>query len=134
MPGLFQVSVVLVSVCFSTNRFTKENDTPEFARIQQSLKRISIARSPNGSLQFPDRSGLLDYECGTGLTPMLTRALRKKFQVSLLAISLIGLISSYYNVWSLLEFVAISFHFNQALFVSPLSGGLSFVSNKIVYA
>ena len=61
------------------------NESPEFTRQRASLRRVSLHRSPGGTRQLPDRSRDLDN--GTGLTPMLTRALRRKFQVRLYCLS-----------------------------------------------
>ena len=74
--------MVFVLYAYSSNRFP-EVKTPEFTRRRDSLRRVSVLKSPGGTLQYPDRSGLLDCEYGAGPTPMLTRALRRKFQVSL---------------------------------------------------
>ena len=61
------------------HRFADES--PEFTRQRASLRRDSAftGAQPGGTRQLPDRS--CDLDNGTGLTPMLTRALRKKFQV-----------------------------------------------------
>ncbi len=57
--------------------FCRFDDSPEFSKQRAALKRIN--RSPGGTTCH-QRSRNLDT--GTGLTPMLTRALRRKFQVS----------------------------------------------------
>ena len=45
--------------------------------MRRNLRKVNIERSPGGTPAVSDRN----YENGTGLTPMMTRALRRKFQV-----------------------------------------------------
>lgn len=52
--------------------------------MRHNLRKVNITRSPGGT---PLVSGK-NCEHGTGLTPMMTRALRRKFQVTLMCIGL----------------------------------------------
>ncbi|PFX18141.1 Proline-rich protein 11 [Stylophora pistillata] len=63
----------------------KEDDSLEKIRLRtpeemvvmrRSLRKVNISRSPGGTPVVSDKA----LEHGTGLTPMMTRALRKKFQ------------------------------------------------------
>lgn len=45
--------------------------------MRRNLRKVNITRSPGGTPLVSERN----YENGTGLTPMMTKALRKKFQV-----------------------------------------------------
>lgn len=51
--------------------------TPEEMLVmRRNLRKVNITRSPGGTPLVSERN----YENGTGLTPMMTKALRKKFQ------------------------------------------------------
>ena len=55
--------------------------TPEeMIMTRKNLRKVNITRSPGGTPLVSDRN----YENGTGLTPMMTKALQRKFQVMLM--------------------------------------------------
>lgn len=63
--------LVLIQTCLF-------NRTPEeMVVMRRNLRKVNITRSPGGTPLVSQRNN----ENGTGLTPMMTKALRKKFQV-----------------------------------------------------
>ena len=63
LPSLPPLTLFLISLSFSA--------TPEFALARRSLRRIETRQSTKKSIE----------DCGDGITPMLARALKKKFEV-----------------------------------------------------
>ena len=47
--------------------------------MRRNLRKVNVVRSPGGTPLMSDRND----ENGTGVTPMMTRALRRKFEVLL---------------------------------------------------
>lgn len=62
----------LLLLLHSLTPLSKSPKTPEFASMRTSLKKVNTSAGMKENI-----------DTGAGLTPMLTRALRKKFQVSL---------------------------------------------------
>ena len=56
------------------------DSTPEMFKVRSSLRRVNTQHHQSPAREEGGRNSLLD--CGEGPTPMLTRALRRKFQAA----------------------------------------------------